>query len=337
MIRSTHPRSPAWPDPALPDRTRPADTHRPVRLASLAGAASAALAAAGALSTRLAAIAPEAVSGLTPVDELVGLGALAAGAAVAWWLALGLVTAVGCAAVRGLGRRWSAGERFVARHAPAIVRRGLALTIGAGVGLVSVIVPAVAQAADPPVDLGWVATRVAVDPAEGGTGSDAPRPAEAAPTAGAEVSATPSEPTTSTPAPTASASAPTAGAPVPTASAPAPTASTSAPAAGAPEPTASASDPAVGASESPPDPAAAEQRVTVQAGDSLWRIAADHLALDASDADIAVAWPAWFETNRAVVGDDPHQIHPGQVLSAPGRATQAGQATPPAHTTGSRS
>lgn len=57
--------------------------------------------------------------------------------------------------------------------------------------------------------------------------------------------------------------------------------------------------------------------VVVRRGDSLWSIAARHLGPDASDAEIAGAWPAWFEANRDVVGDDPDQLRPGQVLHAP--------------------
>lgn len=57
--------------------------------------------------------------------------------------------------------------------------------------------------------------------------------------------------------------------------------------------------------------------VVVQRGDTLWSIAARHLGPGASDAEIAQAWPAWFEANRAVIGDDPEHILPGQVLRAP--------------------
>lgn len=57
--------------------------------------------------------------------------------------------------------------------------------------------------------------------------------------------------------------------------------------------------------------------VVVQRDDSLWAIAARHLGSDASDAEIARAWPAWFEANRDVVGDDPDLLRPGQRLRAP--------------------
>ena len=42
----------------------------------------------------------------------------------------------------------------------------------------------------------------------------------------------------------------------------------------------------------------APPEVVVRRGDSLWAIAARHLGPDASDAEIARAWPAWFEANR---------------------------------------
>ena len=138
--------------------------HLAVSLGGLAPAAAAALASAAGLTARLVSIAPGRLAGTTRIDEVVELGVLAAGAAVAWWLAAGLATAAGCAGARALGRRWSAGERFVARHAPAIVRRGLALAAGAGLGLVSGVVPATAQSTDPPADIGWVATQVVTTP-----------------------------------------------------------------------------------------------------------------------------------------------------------------------------
>jgi hypothetical protein len=60
-----------------------------------------------------------------------------------------------------------------------------------------------------------------------------------------------------------------------------------------------------------------QAEVVVRAGDSLWRIAAQHLDPLASPAEIAAAWPGWYAANRDVVGPDPGLIHPGQVLSRP--------------------
>lgn len=57
--------------------------------------------------------------------------------------------------------------------------------------------------------------------------------------------------------------------------------------------------------------------VTVRPGDSLWSIAARHLAPGASDAQVDAAWRAWYAANRPVIGADPDLILPGQLLHAP--------------------
>ena len=57
--------------------------------------------------------------------------------------------------------------------------------------------------------------------------------------------------------------------------------------------------------------------VTVQAGDCLWTIAARALGPEATDAQIAAAWPSWYAANRAVIGADPNLLQPGQRLVAP--------------------
>jgi hypothetical protein len=62
---------------------------------------------------------------------------------------------------------------------------------------------------------------------------------------------------------------------------------------------------------------AATAEVVVAPGDSLWSIAARRLGPLATAADIAEAWPAWFDANRPVIGDDPSLLLPGQVLQAP--------------------
>ncbi|NNH24830.1 PCRF domain-containing protein [Pseudokineococcus marinus] len=58
---------------------------------------------------------------------------------------------------------------------------------------------------------------------------------------------------------------------------------------------------------SPREAATADETgaVVVVRGDTLWDIARRHLPPGADDAEVAAAWPAWYETNRAVVGDDP--------------------------------
>lgn len=57
--------------------------------------------------------------------------------------------------------------------------------------------------------------------------------------------------------------------------------------------------------------------VVVAPGDSLWSIVALRLGPLATAADVAEAWPAWYDTNRAVIGEDPSHLLPGQVLEAP--------------------
>jgi nucleoid-associated protein YgaU len=59
------------------------------------------------------------------------------------------------------------------------------------------------------------------------------------------------------------------------------------------------------------------ETVTVRRGDSLWSIAARHLGAGATDAEIAVAWPAWHALNADLIGDDPDLIHPGLRLRVP--------------------
>lgn len=64
-------------------------------------------------------------------------------------------------------------------------------------------------------------------------------------------------------------------------------------------------------------PAASTGTVTVEPGDSLWRIAASSLPPDAPAADVARTWPRWHAANRTTIGPDPDRIHPGQVLTPP--------------------
>lgn len=68
--------------------------------------------------------------------------------------------------------------------------------------------------------------------------------------------------------------------------------------------------------EPPPVPRPRE-RVTVRKNDSLWRIVARRLPEDASNAEIARLVHAWYKANRRIIGDNPDEIEPGQVLTAP--------------------
>jgi resuscitation-promoting factor RpfA len=55
----------------------------------------------------------------------------------------------------------------------------------------------------------------------------------------------------------------------------------------------------------------------VRRGDALWDIAARHLGVSATAADVAREWPRWYDANRAVIGDDPALIRPGELLVPP--------------------
>ncbi|MBP3044602.1 LysM peptidoglycan-binding domain-containing protein [Arthrobacter jiangjiafuii] len=68
-----------------------------------------------------------------------------------------------------------------------------------------------------------------------------------------------------------------------------------------------------GREEAPP----AGAQAIVRPGDTLWSLAAEQLGPHATDARIADHWPRWYELNRAVIGDRPDLIFPGQVLDVP--------------------
>lgn len=57
--------------------------------------------------------------------------------------------------------------------------------------------------------------------------------------------------------------------------------------------------------------------LAVRSGDSLWTIAAGALGPGASDVEIALEWPRWFEANRAAIGANPDVLLPGQILRSP--------------------
>ena len=57
--------------------------------------------------------------------------------------------------------------------------------------------------------------------------------------------------------------------------------------------------------------------VVVRQGDTLWAIAARSLPAGASARETAVACDQWFDTNRSVIGDNPHLIFPLQRLVPP--------------------
>lgn len=59
------------------------------------------------------------------------------------------------------------------------------------------------------------------------------------------------------------------------------------------------------------------RQVVVRRGDSLWSLAREQLGPDAGIADVARAWPRWYEANRRTVGPDPDLLEIGTVLEVP--------------------
>ena len=57
--------------------------------------------------------------------------------------------------------------------------------------------------------------------------------------------------------------------------------------------------------------------IVVESGDCLWTIAARAIGPDATDAEIAAAWPRWYARNRVTIGADPDLLIPGMVLRPP--------------------
>lgn len=66
-----------------------------------------------------------------------------------------------------------------------------------------------------------------------------------------------------------------------------------------------------------PEAETAPTEVTVRAGDSLWSLAAAALGPFASDLEVAMEWPRFYQANRAVIGENPDLLVPGQVLVLP--------------------
>ncbi|GMA25171.1 hypothetical protein GCM10025864_29300 [Luteimicrobium album] len=249
------------------------------------------------------------------VERLVAVPILLVGAVVAARLTIHTLLALGYVAAVRAGRPLPRLRDVVAQRAPVMVRALARRAVGAGVGMslgagAALAGSAAAFAAPAAMAAPAAATLVDHDAAHGATGSgadagsaasrpDAARPAGALDLGWHETVTTPDDGADHAAAPQSRSGTPETALDLgwhPLATAP-PTAST---------PTA-----ARAADTGRPT------RVTVHHGDSLWAIAAAHLGPHASDAEIARAWPRWYETNRHVIGADPDLLLPGTVLVAP--------------------
>lgn len=245
---------------------------------------------------------PSAVPG---IDALVELGVVAIGTVLAGWLGLSAVLAAGCLLARTAGHVWHDGERLVARTGPAVVRRTLAVTVAAGLGVGSAIG---AQAAPPAIaTTAGTTTVVMADPGDLGWPVTDPTPAPDGPTSTPVAAPTATQPALTQPTAAGSTAGPSAGT-LPTDSpTQRPTDQVPAEATPVTAPSATAGTPGTGATS----------QVVVGPGDTLWEIARRSLPDGASHAQVAAAWPAWYEANRQTIGADPDLILPGQVLYAP--------------------
>lgn len=223
--------------------------------------------------------------------ELLTLGAATAAIATAAWLCLGLALEV---LAHLPGRLGATAGRWADHLTPALARRVAAFVLGVGVGVAG----GPSQAVGASRDLGSsVSASTAPAPGFAPTGAqvDVPVPAP-----GFEPSAAP----VASPAP-----------PMPGFTPSAPRVRKQA------DPTLLGARPSV-ADRTGADRSGADE-VVVHRGDTLWSIAAAHLGHDAGDAEVARAWPRWFEANRDVIGDDPDLLLPGQVLRVPDHSASA--------------
>ncbi|GAA2218710.1 hypothetical protein GCM10010413_05630 [Promicromonospora sukumoe] len=247
-----------------------------------------------------------------PVEDIVELAAVAVGTVAAGWTGGHALLALACVLAGRRGRRWAAGERTVARNAPSIVLRLARVAAGAGVGLALAAPTAMALPHDPAIpaadagpavvlDLGWRPT----SGSSGESGSSGKEAATGSSRAGSSgegaASAQPRErderETANRPGSSASSGA---------------------------GPGAERSSLVARSRHTD------ERTVVVEAGDTLWSIAADGIAREADTragagaragtpaaAEIVDAVGRWHEVNRAVLGADPDLVRPGMVLREP--------------------
>lgn len=262
------------------------------------------------LTTAAAALAERALSataGAPAPDALVAAGTLGAGAVAAATLAVGCAMLAVTSLTSRFGRSWARAEALARHLVPLLLRRALAVGIGAGVSL-GLGTSALADE----VDVSWQVT--------GDTEATAPPTAEPDPGPDLGHPRPEPEPTTvASPAPglqEAAATDPVASAARTAPADPRGTADPHITEAATPDPTAP-TEQTTGRTEQGERADQAPLSVTVRPGDSLWGITAEILGEDATPADVADAWPRLYEANRDLIGPDPDLIHPGVVLAVP--------------------
>ncbi len=248
-----------------------------------------------------------AASGAWELDPLVNVVAAGGATIVMVWLGAS-VSASTVQVLRGAARP---------RFSPVIVHRAVTMALGAGL----VLAPAAAHAATPTAPAPTASRSISSTPT--GAGLELGAPGWGGATADAPAATTVPSPVSTPSADSRSASSPSASSPSANSSSRDGTPATR----DSPTPWLP-STPLVPLKTTPPadslvvstprsDQMPGADEVVVLRGDSLWRIAARHLGENASAAEIADAWPRWYEANKQVIGHDPNTIRPGQILHAP--------------------
>ena len=249
--------------------------------------------ASGALTAGLAGSSTELLAGVTapgadPAAAVTGLAALLAAALLGWaTTCLGLALAAELPGTVGV-----AAARARDRVTPVVVRRWAAIVLGASVSATVLPGTAVASVRSDAPSPGWTASSSPTtipNPAFTTTDGTGPHGARDLPSPGwVRPSA---EPTAATDQPSAPGWRPS-------------------------------RPPATHRGDAHlltgrPGPAGDHDIVVIRRGDTLWSIAAAHLGPDATDVEIARAWPRWHAANRSTIGEDPHTLLPGTELTPP--------------------
>lgn len=280
---------------------------RPAR-ASLRAATGSAVAAvaAGTLGWWLAVVAADLLAQtrspvpLAPEQALTLLAALV-GLATATWLAVGVMLG----ALAHLPGPAGALGRRAAAAAPAFTRRAAAILVGASLG--GALAPGTATAGD----AAPAAPAVSAAGASSMVPSPAFTPSEPGPARALAGPATPETPAWSLDRPATPATPAWRAAQAEPETAPTPGWVPDRPVV-RPQPSPSLLTSAPPADERP--------GVVVRRGDTLWDIARAHLGPDATDTEVAAAWPRWHDANRSVIGPDASRLLPGQLLHPPSPA-----------------
>lgn len=249
------------------------------------------------------------------IDAAVGAAVLAGGTCAAAWTTAWLALTLACVGAARVGRRRDTLERTALRLAPAVARRFVAAALGASIAVGAL--PAHASDSVPVADVGWqVSSSASTGPDAASSEAHLPSAVHDAAGPGRTAPQRTDVTAQSSPAPRGS----TPSTPRSRASTAAPQEATSHQEQARPEGGQARADSPVTGQRKPSARATTSpgrETVTVRSGDTLWALAARSLGSAATDAQIAHEWPRWHDANRDLLGDDPHLIRPGDILTVP--------------------